>query len=101
MAVKQVIRDFLGPEKFKWVHQEHLDGVILPVNEMTKQLFTYVFDSAIQDDKETTEYLNNVKYIWVGTEGDYSNNISATTYYKDEILYILITPDFENLFKSK
>ena len=43
MAVKQVIIDFLGPEKFKWVHQEYLGGAVLPVNAVTKQLFEYVF----------------------------------------------------------
>lgn len=98
MAVKQVIIDFLGPEKFKWVQQEHLGGAVLPVNVATKQLFEYVFNSVDSDDKDTLDYLNNVKYIWVGTETDYNNNIKGTKYYKDEILYLLIPPDFEKLF---
>ena len=101
MAVKQVIIDFLGPEKFKWVHQEYLGGAVLPVNAVTKQLFEYVFNSVNPDDKDTVEYLNNGKYIWVGTESDYNDNIKGTKYYKDEILYLLIPPDFENLFKNE
>lgn len=100
MAIKHCINEFLGPEKLKWVQQEYMGGVILPVNKITMGLFDYVFNPSIPNDAETTQYLKNVKFIWVGTEEDYNNNIDGTKYYQDEVLYVLVPTRLEELFNK-
>lgn len=100
MAIKHCIKEFLGPEKLNWVQQEYMGGVILPVNTITMKLFDYVFNPSIPNDWETEQYLKNVKFIWVGTEEDYNNNIHGKKYYQDEVLYVLVPARLEELFNK-
>lgn len=84
------ISTFLG-DNVKWVCQEHLGGVVLPINNETNKLFNMYYNP--DDNEDLKNYQDNAKYYWVGRESDFKEKISDTHHFKDEIIYILLTDE--------